>query len=272
MKILFIGDISGKPGRETVKKILPNLRSSQDIDFVIANAENAAGGRGVTLETLNELTSYGIDFFTSGEHVWDIKSFRDEIRDENLSIVRPLNYEASAYLPGKGIKEIDLGSKGRLFVTSFLGQTFMRDNVRSPFWVFDELYNEYSAKWAGAAVIIDFHAEATSEKLTFGNYVKDKVSAVLGTHTHVPTIDPRMFGNTGYITDVGMTGPYEASLWVKFEDVLQNFKYPYKTSFTIEEEGKRSFNSVLVEFEANEDPSKPMKCISLVRIDKLIET
>jgi 2',3'-cyclic-nucleotide 2'-phosphodiesterase len=271
MKILFIGDISGSPGREAVKEILPKLKKEKKIDFVIANCENAAGGRGITREVMNELQSYGVDFFTSGEHVWGIKGFLNELEDESLPLVRPLNYEGGKFVPGSGYKEIELGSNGKLVVISLIGQVFMREPARSPFWVIDELLDNKLTDWENAVIIVDFHAEATSEKVSLGYYLKNKITAMFGTHTHVGTIDTRLFDGTGFVTDVGMVGPYDASLWVKFDKVIHNFKYPYKKAFEMEEEGGKVFNSILITTSEEKSEFGIKKCKKIERIDKYLE-
>lgn len=265
MNILFIGDISGRPGRETVAKILPEVKQQYDIDFVIANCENAAGGRGVTRKVLNELQGYGIDFFTAGEHVWAFKDFVLEIEDKSLPIVRPYNYEMQRSLPGKGYEIIDLG-KSKLVIACLIGQSFMRFPGRNPFWSVDELFEELEAegiKFGNDEVIIDFHAEATAEKLSFAKYISDKATACLGTHTHVPTADQRLMGDMAYVTDTGMVGPLDASLWADFEDTINNFKYPIKRQNRMMETGRRVFNSVLIYTDDG-------KAKSIERIDKIV--
>ncbi len=274
LKVLFIGDISARPGRYAVKEVLPMLKKERNIDLVIANCENAAGGRGVTREILNELMGYGIDYFTVGEHVWDIEEFREDLMDANLPLVRPYNYEAGTQVPGKGWDIIDLGSKGKIVVVAYIGQVFMREHVRNPFWSFDELYEEIKNRVGdeliNTPIIIDFHAEATAEKASFAWYVADRVTAVCGTHTHVGTIDTKIIArdkNSGrgcaYVSDVGMCGPYDASLWVSFDSVLHNFRYPYKKAFKVEMEGQRVFNSVLIEIQKNSS-------LKISRIDKIL--
>lgn len=255
MKVLFIGDISGRPGREVIKEVLPGIKKQNDIDFIIANMENSAGGRGVTKRIINELQGYGIDFFTSGEHVWDQKTFIDDLNYSNLPVTRPLNYDGNEHIPGSGYKIIDLG-KEKIIIINLLGQTFMRESVRSPFWVFDELWAELIEKGEvtdvredNPIVIVDFHAEATAEKISFGWYIRERADMLVGTHTHVPTADQRMMDNMAYVTDVGMCGPYEASLWVDFENVIHNFRFPFKKPFQMQMDGQRVFNSVLLECE-----------------------
>ena len=191
MKILFIGDISGKPGRKLVAKVLPGIKTKYKPDLVIANCENAAGGLGVTREKLTELLGYGIDFFTSGDHVWRVKDFVEELQDTSMPLIRPYNYEKTADLPGKGYDIIDLGPKGKVYVINLIGQSFMRDIPRNPFWAVDELLDKLGIQdGSKETVIVDFHAETTAEKLSMGEYLSKRVSAVLGTHTHVPTPMP----------------------------------------------------------------------------------
>jgi metallophosphoesterase (TIGR00282 family) len=264
MKILFIGDISGKPGREMVKHVLPEIRRSNGIDFVIANCENAAHGKGITKAILTELQSYGVDFFTTGDHVWDQREFYNDIYDNNLPVIRFYNYEGAKALPGKTYEVIELGGK-RIVVAGFSGTHFMRFAPRNPFWAVDEfieLLNKQGINKDNSTIIIDFHAESTAEKLSFAYYVKDKVSAVVGTHTHVGTVDARKFGEMLYITDVGMVGPMDASLWVSFEDSIHNFKFPNRKVQTMEENGRRIFNSVILEFGDKET--------KIQRIDKIL--
>ncbi len=249
LKILFIGDVSGSVGREVVKKVLPRIRNEQKPDLIVANVENAAGGVGVTREVIEELVSYGIDLCTSGDHTFSIKDFIDEI-DEDLPFIRPANYEAIG-VPGVGYKILDLGPKGRVAVINMLGQELFSFNqrVRSPFWFIDELLKQEDIKNADLRVL-DFHTETTSEKLSLAWYVRDRVEAVVGTHTHVATADNRLLGGkVAYVSDLGQVGPYEASLWVDFENVIHNFKYPFRKPFVMAENGPKIFNSVLISFE-----------------------
>ncbi len=259
IKILFLGDISARPGRHAVRDILPQIKKENAIDLVIANCENAAGGRGVTREILNELQGYGIDYFTAGEHIWDREETKTDLQDLSAPLVRPYNYERTELLPGKGWDIIDLGSKGRVVVTCLLGQEFMKQKVKNPFWAVEDLLKEIQAKVGEdikqLPLIIDFHAEASAEKASFAWSIKENAVAVLGTHTHVGTVDtkilPRKDPTQGcaYVTDVGMCGVKFASLWVDFDSVIPNFKYPFKKKFKVEMKGARIFNSVLLEIE-----------------------
>lgn len=270
MKVLFIGDISGKPGRNLVKELLPEIKTKYKPDVVIANCENAAHGLGVTKEVLNELSAYGIDFFTSGDHVWSVRDFVEEMYDLNLPLVRPYNYEHQAKLPGKGVHTLDLGSKGKLTVINLIGQSFMKHIPRSPFWAVDELLDDLHIDAQGKTpdgikqnILVDFHAETTAEKLCLAAYLKDRVSALVGTHTHVATADARLIGPLAYVTDAGMVGPLDASLWIKFDTAIHNFKYPFKKMPVMEDSGRMIFNSVLIELDGG-------VAVGIQRIDKMI--
>ncbi len=271
MKILLIGDISAKPGRETVAQVLPGIKAKYQPDLVVANCENAAHGKGVTSAILAELQGYGVDYFTSGDHIWSRSGFTEEMNDANLPVLRPYNYEGQQYLPGKGYYVLDMGSKGRVVLANFIGQVFMDEHIRSalrnPLWAADDLLSELASQGISrenASIIIDFHAEATAEKLVFANYLKDKVTAVVGTHTHVPTADERLMGNMAYVSDLGMVGAYDSSLWMTYASATNNAKFPTKVSAEIEENGRMVFNSVLVEIAHN-------KAVSIKRIDKILE-
>lgn len=266
MNILFIGDISARPGRETVKQILPEIIETEQIDLVIANAENASGGRGVSAKSINELQSYGVDLFTAGEHFWSLKELASLPELKTLPIVRPYNYEHQAELPGNGFIIHQLKNGTKLALAILLGQSFMRDPGRNPFWAVDDLLEElknHEVSISKDVIIIDFHAEATAEKASLAYYLHDKVSAVIGTHTHVATADCKMIGNLAFVSDAGMAGPWDASLWADFKHTIHNFKYPYKQAFHPETNGRKIFNSVLISFKNNQ--AKEIK-----RVDRII--
>lgn len=271
MKILFIGDISGKPGRKLVKEVLPEIKTKYKPDIVLANCENAAHGLGVTRDVLSELSAAGIDFFTSGDHVWSVRDFVEDLYDLTLPLVRPYNYENEAKLPGRGYHTIDLGKQGKLIVINLIGQSFMKHIARSPFWAVDELLDSLGINEKGLdatgerpTVLVDFHAETTAEKLCLAAYLQDRITALVGTHTHVATSDARLIGEMAYVTDVGMAGPLDASLWIKFDTAIHNFKYPFKKMPEMEEDGKMIFNAVLIE-------TKDGKAVSIRRADKIVE-
>ena len=223
MKILFIGDIFGRPGRTIVKDRLPGLVKKYDADLVIANGENAAAGFGITPPLAEDLFELGIDVLTTGNHVWDKREIVDyfQMADGNHNgmarrILRPANYPSD--MPGWGLYE---GRKNEVpyAVINLQGRVFMASN-EDPFRVADQLLKEIKAK----IIFVDMHAEATSEKISLGWYLDGRVTAVVGTHTHVPTADERVLpGGTAYITDVGMTGPYESVIGVKKELVVGKF-------------------------------------------------
>lgn len=259
MKILFVGEIVAKPGRQVVTQILPEIIKEKKPDLVIANAENLAGGRGVTEESIEEMRLIGIDYFTSGEHVFWHKGSEDFI--DNLPIIRPANYPDGT--PGKGFATIDLGEKGKVFLMNLMGKTSFNNKnafLDSPFKVADVLLDK--AKNEGADIIIcDFHAEATSEKYNLGYYLDGKVDAVIGTHTHVPTCDQMVLPKgTLYLTDVGMCGVADSSLGVKYEVTIKMFLTARNQRFEWESAGRKAFRSVLLDTEAN----------SIERIDKLV--
>jgi hypothetical protein len=223
MRILFIGDIFGRPGRTIVKERVPGLVKSEQIDLIIANGENAAAGFGITPSLVEELFELNIDVITTGNHVWDKRELLDYFESEKATphgqarrVLRPANFPPA--MPGWGMFE---GTKGKApyAVLNLQGRIFMGSND-DPFRVADQLLKESKAK----VVIVDFHAEATSEKMAMGWYLDGRVTAVIGTHTHVPTADERVLpGGTAYITDVGMSGPYESVIGVKKELVVQKF-------------------------------------------------
>jgi 2',3'-cyclic-nucleotide 2'-phosphodiesterase len=222
MRILFIGDIFGRPGRTIVKDRLPGLVQEHAIDLIIANGENAAAGFGITPALAEDLFDMGVDVITTGNHIWDKREIVDyfQAADKNHSVarrlLRPANYPAG--LPGWGVYE---GRKKDIpyAVINLQGRVFMTSND-DPFRVADELLKTIKAK----VVFVDFHAEATSEKMSMGWYLDGRVTTVVGTHTHVPTADERVLpGGTAYITDVGMTGPYDSVIGVKKEQIVTRF-------------------------------------------------
>lgn len=228
MIILFVGDLIGQPGRRAVRHLLPSLVDRHRADYVIANVENVAGGFGVTPDTLAELADLPIDCYTTGNHVWDKKEgialFPHEPR-----LLRPANYpEGNA---GSGLHLGETAAGVRVATINLEGQVFMR-NLDSPFRVADRLLAGLPPEVK--VVIVDFHAEATSEKQALGLYLDGRVSAVLGTHTHVPTADARLLPNgTAFLTDVGMTGPYQSVIGFRADKVLQRFLLQTPASFEV---------------------------------------
>lgn len=217
MNILFIGDIVGRPGRNYLEKNLHRIIKENNIDFTIANGENSAGGVGITKSTYDELIGMGVDMITLGNHSWSKKEIFDFI-EESDKLVRPANYPMGT--PGKGYRIAEKSGK-RIAVINLCGRVFM-ECLECPFRTADEILEEMKDK--ADIIIVDFHAEATSEKLAMGWYLDGRVEAVLGTHTHVQTSDERVLpGGTAYITDVGMTGPRDSVLGVDKDIVIRKF-------------------------------------------------
>ncbi len=236
MKILVIGDIVGRPGRQAVNRLVSGLRDEYGLDLVIANGENAAGGFGLTPATTQELLGGGVDVLTSGNHIWAQKEIIPYLDDE-LPILRPLNYPAG--VPGRGYLKM-----GKVLVVNLIGRTFMT-NYDCPFRAMDALLEKLKPE--PPIVIVDFHAEATSEKVALGRYLDGRVSAVLGTHTHVGTIDTQILpGGTAYVTDIGMTGPIDSVIGDDADAVIRRFltMMPHHLSVG---KGKPVLNAVMVE-------------------------
>ena len=216
VRVLFIGDIVGKPGRRAVKELLPEIKSQLSVDFTIANIENAAGGAGLTEKILKELMSYGIDVFTSGNHIWDKKEIFSFIEDYP-QLLRPANFHPE--VPGKGYGIFETETGQLVCVINLIGRLFT-GLYDSPFVIGDSMLEVVNTP----IKIIDFHAETTSEKQVAGFYFNGRVSAVIGTHTHVQTSDDRILDKgTGYITDVGMTGGLESVIGIKPDKAMRRF-------------------------------------------------
>jgi metallophosphoesterase (TIGR00282 family) len=260
MKVLFIGEIIAQPGRQAVKQVLPEILEENDVDLVISNAENAAHGRGVTKEILNELQNLGIDYFTGGDHVFWQRGTEEIIDD--LPIIRPANYPDGT--PGKGYKILDTGAKGLVLLINLMGRTSF-SNINSylddPFKKADQILEETSNK-EFTAKIVDFHAEASSEKYALGFYLDGKVDILVGSHTHVPTADGFVMPKgTMYITDIGMTGILDSAIGVKKDIIIQLFLTARHQRFEWEETGRKVFRSVLFDTETK----------TIKRVDKLLE-
>jgi metallophosphoesterase (TIGR00282 family) len=216
LKVLFIGDIIGRPGRIAVERLLPGLKRELEVDFTIANGENTAGGFGLTRRIAEELTELGIDVLTSGNHIWDRREVMGDL-DSMTNVLRPLNYPPG--LPGRGWLACEAPGGTRVRVVNLSGRVFMHP-LDCPFRAADALLSQGPP----VVTIVDIHAEATSEKVAMGWHLDGRVSAVLGTHTHVQTADERVLpGGTAYITDVGMTGPFDSVIGVDKVPILQRF-------------------------------------------------
>jgi metallophosphoesterase (TIGR00282 family) len=236
MIVLAIGDIIGRSGRRVVAELLPALKKQYRPDLIMANAENAAGGFGLSLDTANELLDTGINVLTSGNHIWAQKDIIPYL-DSEMPILRPLNYPPG--VPGRGY----IITK-KAVVISLMGRTFMTD-IDCPFRAMDTLLPTLDSK----PVIVDFHAEATSEKMAMGHYLDGRVSAVLGTHTHVATADARVLpGGTAYISDMGMAGPVESIIGDDSRGVIQRFLTGIPVRLTVAK-GRAMLNAVVTEID-----------------------
>jgi metallophosphoesterase (TIGR00282 family) len=251
----MIGDVVGKPGRDCVRDLLPRVIENYQVDFTIANGENLAAGTGCNEKTANELFSYGVNVLTMGNHVWDKREAIAYIEREKR-IVRPANYppgtpgQGSAVFTVKGTKIAVVNASGRVFMPA----------LDCPFRVLDGVVKELQQETP--LLFVDFHAEATSEKIAMGRYLAGRVSAVIGTHTHVQTADEQILtGNTAYITDTGMTGPYESVLGIDPEIVLRKFITQMPVRFEVMEKGTVQFNAVVVDIDENNGKARTIERI-----------
>lgn len=259
MKILFIGDIVGSPGRKAVHKYLPLLKEKYNADFVIANGENAAAGKGITRKIYKNFLEWGIHVITMGNHTWNKKEIFDFI-DEADRMIRPANFPPGT--PGTGIN-ITKYNQWKVAVINLQGRTFLAPND-DPFQKADELIAE--AKKETNIIFVDFHAETTSEKQAMGWYLDGRVSAVVGTHTHTQTADERILPEgTAYLTDAGMTGPYDGILGVEKDAVIKRFKTNLPVRFEVEEKGDIQLNGALVIIDKESGKAKEIKRILINR-------
>lgn len=256
MNILVIGDIVGRPGRNVLGSLLPEIQRKYDIAFTIANAENAAGGRGLTRSVMNEILAAGIDVITMGNHVWDNKEILTFIHDE-FRLIRPANYPGPC--PGQGYHLYKGGFNKNVAVVNLSGRVFLPP-LDCPFQIMDEIMDEL--KDAADIIIVDFHAEATSEKLALAYYLDGRVQAVLGTHTHIQTADERILpGGTAYISDLGMTGPKDSILGMDKELVIQKFLSGRPVRLEVAS-GKAQLEGVILQIDDDTDQVLAIRRIS----------
>jgi len=247
-KIIFLGDIVGKIGRKAVKEALPKLIKKYKPDLIIANAENIAHGSGVTNKTLKEMIAAGVDFFTSGNHIWKNPEAEEIFNTDKLPIIRPANYPKGT--PGDGYKIIEVGTK-KIMIVNLIGRVFFREDFDCPFRKLEEILLETNAENLDG-IIVDFHAEATSEKITLANYFDGKISLALGTHTHTQTSDNQLLPKgTGAITDAGMCGAKHSSLGVDLKNVIKGFLTQMPSSFEIPTSGICQINGIFAIIKAN---------------------
>ena len=250
----MVGDVIGRGGRNALCGLLPGLRDELKIDFVTAQGENLAGGFGLTRNTVADLLDSGVDVVTTGNHVWDRREFIEELDDTSLPVLRPMNYPAIA--PGRGC--VDMGP---VAVVNLLGRVFVGE-FDSPFSAIDDLL---ASGWGrGKPLVVDFHAEATSEKVALGWHLDGRASAVCGTHTHVPTADNRVLpGGTAYVSDLGMVGSPDSVIGMQVDDVLKRFLTGVPTRMRPVEKGPINFNSVLINVD-----DETSKATAISRVDR----
>ncbi|MQF48485.1 TIGR00282 family metallophosphoesterase [SAR202 cluster bacterium AC-647-N09_OGT_505m] len=252
LRALMIGDVIGRPGRRAVQDLLPGLRDEYGIDFVVANGENAAAGFGLTVDTAQELFDSGVDVITSGNHIWDQREIVPYL-DEDVPILRPLNYPPS--VPGKGYVSV-----GGVLVVNLIGRVFV-GNYDCPFRAMDTLIGDLLE--SHRVILVDFHAEATSEKVAMGWYLDGRVSAVVGTHTHVGTVDTSLLlQGTAYVSDLGMVGPSHSVIGSTIDDVLERFlnQTPRRLSVA---SGSVKFGSVMVDIDESTG-----RATQIIRVDR----
>ena len=264
VKILFIGDLVGRPGRSITATLMPRLRREYEPDLVIANGENSAGGAGITSSAIAKMKHYGIKVITSGNHIYDKKEIFSFI-DHEPRLIRPANWPPNH--PGRGWLVETLPSGIRVGVLNLIGRIFMKP-ADCPFRKADEVLE--TLRHEAEVILVDFHAEATAEKQCMGWYLDGRVTAVIGTHTHIPTADEHILpSGTAYITDVGMTGPHDSVIGVRKEQSLRRMKDLLPVQYKVAE-GDLQLHAVLVEADGSSGKAHSIKRIAM-RIDEVPE-
>lgn len=263
MKIIFIGDIVGRPGRDTVKRVLAEVRTEFKPDLVFANAENLSHGDGFTTEVIEEMRKAGIDYFSSGDHVFGNKESMGQLNDAKFPVIRPANFPPG--VPGRGYTILEDGMMNKVLFINLIGRVFMKKDYDCPFRAVDAILRE-TAHESVQAIFVDMHAEATSEKYAMAFYLDGRVSAVVGTHTHVPTADARILDmGTAFMSDVGMSGSLDSVIGVKKEIIISSFLTQMPVKHELEDHGKMVFNAVFVELD-----EKTRKALNVKHIQKII--
>jgi 2',3'-cyclic-nucleotide 2'-phosphodiesterase len=259
MKILFVGEIVASPGRKAVAAVLPELIKEHQPDLILSNIENLSHGRGISEQAVNEMLNQGIQYFTGGDHIFWQEGTEDLM--SRFPIIRPANYPDGT--AGQGFAVIDLGSKGQVLLINLMGRTAFGGPfayLEDPFRTADRILDQHKDQ-KFSAIIVDFHAESTSEKAAMGFYLDGRVDAVLGTHTHIPTADQHVLPKgTLFVTDVGMTGNIDSVLGVKKEIILKLMLTALNQRFEWEKSGRKAFRSVLLDTVDK----------TILRLDKLI--
>lgn len=261
IRLLAVGDVIGTPGRRALKRLLPRLRQELAIDLVVANGENSAGGRGISLKSARDLRAAGVDVITTGNHVWAQPDIDSALADEDLRLLRPLNYPPD--LPGRGARTVSVRGSA-VTIVNLQGRLFMTA-LDDPFRTIDSLLaTSGGGRGRRPLILVDFHAEATSEKVAMGWHLAGRVAGVFGTHTHVPTADARVLpGETGYVTDLGMVGARDSVIGSAIEPTLRRFRSQRPVRAAVAE-GLVIFNAVLFELDGELGT-----CRAIRRIDRL---
>ena len=256
LRLLFLGDVIGEPGRKAVIEMVPKFKAAWGIDFVVVNGENAAAGRGITGKITIDLLRAGIAVVTSGDHIWDQKEVISYIETEPR-LLRPINYPLGT--PGRGSIVLET-AKGRVGVINVQGRTFMQPSLENPFRFVDEEVRQLRAETH--VILVDMHAETTSEKIAIGRFLDGRVSVVVGTHTHVQTADEQIFpGGTAFICDVGMCGPTESVLGREIQPIIQRFVSSMPVNFPVAK-GEVKLHGILVDIEPLTGKAKSIRRVA----------
>lgn len=262
LKFLIIGDIFGSLGRSAVSKELSSLKRKYKPDLIIANAENLTHGAGLSPRTIEELQKAGVQYFTGGNHMFDNQNGIEALKIMPTVVIRPANWHEE--VAGVGFLEINVADK-KVLLINLIGQLFMKQPYHNPFEAVEKIMKHHDVEQY-SAILIDMHAEASSEKIGMGYFLDGQASAVWGTHTHVPTADERILPQgTGFITDIGMTGPLDSVIGMSSDGVVKKFRYPNdKIKISITEEGQYVFNAIYLEVSASD-----RTCTHIERIQKV---
>ncbi len=261
MKILFCGDVVGKTGRNAIEKYVPKLKSELELDLVITNVDNASGGFGINKNTLDELINLGVDVMTGGDHIWDQKDTIGFISNQK-NLLRPLNFPKQT--PGNGFVVFNTKNHKKILVVHLLGQVFIKNNLNCPFEMVEDLLKGYQIGKNVDAIVVDIHAEATSEKMAMGKFLDGKVSFVVGSHTHIPTSDFHiMRAGTAYQTDAGMCGDYNSVIGMSEGVPLKSFLTKRRVGKMEPATGQATFCATLVEIDDKTGLAKKIEAIKL---------
>jgi len=262
MKILLFGDLVGRPARNILKQVLHVYKKKYKLDLIIANADNMAHGKGVTKNTVDEITKYGVNIITCGDHIWDTKDSFDILQKDDQNLLFPANFPAVSL--EKGYKKLIIGSK-KVLIISLIGRVFINNHPDCPFQTVDKILDRNKD---ADIIVVDFHAEATSEKRALGFYLNSRVSAVLGTHTHIQTADEEILsGGTGYISDVGMVGPKDSILGCEKDLVIEHMLTQTKFQYQISDDDNILINAVVLDVD-----KKSGKTTKIQRINEVIKS